>query len=52
MRAGMAEELLDHVLRDAGVDQPGPEGVTELVTGHGDRLPGLVAQVDDALPVR
>ena len=50
VRAGMAEELLHHVLRDAGVDQPCPECVTELVTGHGDRLPGLVAQVDDALP--
>jgi hypothetical protein len=26
--------------------------VTELVAGHGDWLAGLVAQVDDALPVR
>ena len=29
-----------------------PKGVAELVTGHGDGLAGLVAQVDDALPVR
>src|SRR5580704_19410816 len=46
----MAEEPLHHVLRDAGVDQSCPECVTELVTGHGDRLPGFVAQVDDVLP--
>jgi len=26
--------------------------VTELVPGHGDRLAGLVAQADDALPAR
>src|SRR5271170_3881590 len=47
--AGMGEELLHDVLRDAGVDQPGSESVTELVTGHRDRLPGLVAQADDVL---
>ena len=46
VRAGMAEELLHDVLGDAGVDQPGPEGVAELVPGHGDRLAGLVAQAD------
>ena len=46
----MAEELLHHVLRDAGVDQACPESVTELVTGHRDRLSRLVAQADDALP--
>jgi hypothetical protein len=46
----MAGELLHDVLGDAGVDQACPESVTELVTGHGDRLPGLVAQADDALP--
>ena len=50
VRAGVAEELLDDVLGDAGVDQPGPERVAELVAGHGDRLPGLVVQADDALP--
>jgi hypothetical protein len=48
----MTEQLLHDVLGDAAVDQPGPQGVAELVTGHGDRLAGLVAQVDDALPVR
>jgi hypothetical protein len=26
--------------------------VAELVAGHGDGLAGLVAQVDDVLPVR
>ena len=46
----MAEQLLHDVLGDAAVDQPGPQGVAELVAGHGDRLAGLVAQVDDALP--
>jgi hypothetical protein len=49
--AGMAEELLHHVLRDAGVDQACPEGVPELVTGHRDRLSRLIAQADGALPV-
>src|SRR5215472_13503019 len=44
--AGMAEELLHHVLGDAGVDQARPERVAELVAGHPDRLPGLVTQVD------
>src|SRR5262249_19467594 len=50
VRAGMAGGLLHHMLGDAGVDQPRPECVTELVGGHGDRLPGLVAQADDPLP--
>src|SRR5262249_42942295 len=48
--AGMPEELLHHVLGNAGVDQPCPERVAELVTGHPDRLPGLIAQADGALP--
>ena len=48
----MTEQLLHDVLGDAAVDEPGPESVAELVTGHGDRLAGLVAHVDDALPVR
>ena len=48
--AGVAEELLHDVLGDAAVDEPCPEGVAELVTGHRDRLAGLVAQADDALP--
>jgi hypothetical protein len=52
VRAGVPEELLHHVLGNARVDQPGPECVTELVGGHGDRLPGLVVQADDALPLR
>jgi hypothetical protein len=48
---GVPEEPLHDVLGDAlHVDQPGPEGMTELMTGHRDGLPGLVAQVDDALP--
>jgi hypothetical protein len=29
---------------------PGAQGVAELVTGHGDRPPRLVAQADDLLP--
>ena len=39
------------MLGDAGVDQPRPECVTELVRGDGDRLAGFVMQTDDALPV-
>ena len=52
VRAGVAEQLLHDVLGDAAVDEPGSEGVAEVVAGHGDRLAGLVAQADDALPVR
>ena len=52
VRAGVAGELLDHMLGDAGVDQPRSRRVAELVPGHGDRLPGFVVQADDALPVR
>ena len=44
----MAEQLLHDVLGDAAVDEPGPESVAEAVGGDGDRLAGLVAQVDDA----
>src|SRR5437667_6046432 len=51
VRAGVSEELLHHVLGDAGVDQPGPESVTELVGGDSDRLAGFVVQANDALPV-
>jgi hypothetical protein len=46
----MTEHLLHDVLRDAGVDQPRPEGVTELVGGDRHGLTGLVAQADVALP--
>ena len=52
VRAGVAGELLDHMLGDAGVDRPRSRRVAELVPGHGDRLPGFVVQADDALPVR
>jgi hypothetical protein len=43
VRAGVTEQLLHDVLGDAAVDEPGPEGVAELMTGHGDGLAGLVA---------
>jgi len=48
----MTEQLLHDMLGNAAVDEPRSEGVAELVTGHGDRLAGLVAQADDVLPVR
>jgi hypothetical protein len=47
----MSEQLLDDVLRHAGVDQSGPESVAELVAAHPDRLARPIAQVDDGLPV-
>jgi hypothetical protein len=46
----MTEELLHHVLGDAGVDQARPERVAELVPGHSHGLSGLVMQADGALP--
>ena len=46
----MAEELLDDVLGDAGVDQPGPDRVAELVGVDAHRLAGLVVHADAALP--
>ena len=45
-RAGVAEKLLDDVLGDAGVDQPGADGVAELVGVDPHRLAGLVAHAD------
>ena len=48
--AGVAEEPLDDVLGDACVDQPGAEGVAELVGGDPHGLAGVVAQVDVLLP--
>ena len=48
--AGMAEEPPDDVLGDACVDQPGAEGVAELVGGDPHGLAGVVAQVDVVLP--
>ena len=50
-RTGVAEQFLDDVLRDAGVDEPGPDGVTELVGVDSHGLAGLVAHVDLSLPV-
>ena len=44
--AGVAEQLLDDVLGDAGVDQPGADGVAELVGVDADGLAGFVAHVD------
>ena len=50
MWAGVTEQLLRDVLRDAAVDEPGPQGVAELVAGHSNWLSSLVAQADDPLP--
>ena len=50
-RAGVAEQLLDDVLGHAGVDEPGPDGVTELVRVDAHGLAGLVANVDLLLPL-
>ena len=49
-RAGVAEQSLDHVLRHAGVDQPGAEGVPEPVQGDVCGAAGLVVQADAVLP--
>ena len=46
----MPEELLDQMLRHAGVDEARAEGMAELVGGHSHRPPGLVAQIDCLLP--
>ena len=50
-RAGVAEQLLDHVLGHASVDQPGSDGVAELVRVDVHGLAGLVANVDLLLPL-
>ena len=47
----MAEKALDDVLRHLLVDQPGPEGVPELVRCHLDRPAGAVVEPDAGLPV-
>ncbi len=49
-RAGVAEKLLDDVLRDAGVDQSCPNGVPELMRLDAHCLAGLVVHTDAALP--
>ncbi len=48
--AGVAEELLDDVLGHAGVDEPGADGVAELVGVDPDGLAGFVPDVDGLLP--
>lgn len=50
-RTGVTEKALDDVLRHSLVDQPGPDGVPELVRGYSDRPPGTVVQADAGLPV-
>jgi len=46
----MGEQSLDHVLRDAGVDQPGAQGVPELVQGDVGGASSLIVQSDALLP--
>src|SRR5487761_213148 len=48
--AGVAEQFLHHVLGDARIYEPGPQGVAELVPGHPHLLVCLVAQVERLLP--
>jgi hypothetical protein len=50
-RTGVTEKALDNVLGHSLVDQPGPEGVPELVRGYSDRTAGAVVQADAGLPV-
>jgi hypothetical protein len=49
--ARMAEQPLDDVLWDPGVDQPGADGVTELMSVGPHGLASFVVQTDVALPV-
>ncbi len=51
LRGGVPKHLLNDVLGHSGVDQPGPQGVAELVGGDGHTLTGLVMQADVFLPV-
>lgn len=47
----MAQELLDDVLGHASVDEPGADGVAELMGMDAHWPAGLVAHVDAGLPV-
>ena len=49
--AGVAEDALDDVLGDAGVDQPGAEGVAELVGGDAHAATAFVVEADRGLPL-
>jgi hypothetical protein len=46
----MAEEFLDDMLGNAGVDEAGADGVAELVSVHSNLLPGFVTDIDRLLP--